>query len=62
MTELEKDILTALNDLESTVRSMATANPKPALQPLLARVDDLAAEPLHAKPLRIGVAAVFGRT
>ena len=41
MTELEKNILAALNELESTVKSMATANPKPALQPLLARVDDL---------------------
>ncbi|HWW00527.1 MAG TPA: hypothetical protein VNZ64_12580 [Candidatus Acidoferrum sp.] len=41
MTELEKDMLAALNELDSTVRSMATANPKPRLRPLLARVDEL---------------------
>jgi hypothetical protein len=41
MTELEKDVLAALNELDSTVKSMATANPKPRLEPLLARVDEL---------------------
>ena len=41
MTELEKNILNALNDLDATVKSMATSNPRPSLQPLLARVDEL---------------------
>ena len=41
MTELEKNILNALNNLDATVKSMATSNPRPPLQPLLARVDEL---------------------
>ena len=41
MTELEKTILQTLLDLESTVRSMPTANPKPSLLPVFARLDDL---------------------
>lgn len=41
MTELEKEILAALNELDRTVKTMAPASPKPALPPLLARVDEL---------------------
>lgn len=42
MTAIERDILTALNDLDATVKTMATANPKPNLLPLLQRVEELA--------------------
>ena len=42
MTETEKNILTALLDLENAVKSMPTANPKPNLLPLFARLDELA--------------------
>jgi len=41
MTELEQDILTALKDLENAVKSLPTANPRPALRLRLARVDEL---------------------
>ncbi len=41
MTQLERTLLSALNDLDRTVKSRATAEPKPPLQPLLARVDEL---------------------
>lgn len=41
MTEPEKQILQALLALEQTVQSMATANPKPSLLPLFARLDEL---------------------
>jgi hypothetical protein len=41
MTDLEKNILQTLLDLESTVRSMPTANPKPNLLPVFARLDHL---------------------
>ena len=41
MTEIEKNILASLLELEATVKSMATASPKPALQPLFARLDEL---------------------
>ncbi|HWX21609.1 MAG TPA: hypothetical protein VN578_17030 [Candidatus Binatia bacterium] len=43
MTELENDILTALIDLETTVKTMRTANPKPDLQNRFARLDELTA-------------------
>lgn len=42
MTAIERDILAALTDLENTVRTMATANPKPNILPLLQRVESLA--------------------
>jgi hypothetical protein len=42
MTETEKTILRLLIELEDTVRSMSTANPKPNLLPLFARLDELA--------------------
>jgi hypothetical protein len=41
MTAVETEILRTLVDLEQAVRSLPTANPKPNLGPLLARVDAL---------------------
>jgi hypothetical protein len=41
MTTIEEKILRSLLELESTVKSMATADPKPSLQPLFVRLDDL---------------------
>lgn len=41
MTDTEKTILQTLLELESTVRSLATANPKPSLLPLFDRLDAL---------------------
>ena len=41
MTETEKSILQSLTELESAVRSMPTANPKPNLLPLFSRLDEL---------------------
>jgi hypothetical protein len=38
---LEKNLLDALIELESTVKSMPTANPKPNLMPLFNRLDEL---------------------
>ncbi|MEI7533012.1 MAG: hypothetical protein WCK57_01480 [Verrucomicrobiae bacterium] len=40
----ELQILAALTHLDETVKSMATANPKPALLPLFARIDELTAQ------------------
>jgi hypothetical protein len=42
MTAIERDILTALNDLDAIVKTMATANPKPNLLPLFQRIEALA--------------------
>ena len=44
MTELENQILQALRELEQTVRTLPTANPKPSLLPLFARVDALSSQ------------------
>ena len=41
MTDTERTILQTLLDLENTVRSLATANPKPSLLPLFDRLDAL---------------------
>ncbi len=41
MSETERNILQALLDLEAAVRAMASANPKPSLLPLFARIDEL---------------------
>lgn len=38
---LYKHLLDALIDLDNTVKTMATANPKPSLMPLFNRLDDL---------------------
>ena len=40
----ESQLLAVLLQLEETVKSLATANPKPSLLPLFARIDDLAAQ------------------
>ena len=41
MIAIEQNILTALTDLESAVKSMPTASLKPNLLPLFARLDEL---------------------
>ena len=41
MTEIEKSVLQSLLELERAVASMATAQPKPNLLPLFARIDEL---------------------
>ena len=42
MTETEDAILQALVELDSTVKTMAAAKPKPNLVPMFQRIDDLA--------------------
>ena len=42
MSEVEKQILHILVELDEKVRSMPTANPKPNLLPLFSRIDELA--------------------
>lgn len=42
MTAIERDILKALQDLDTTVKTVATANPKPNLLPLFQRIETLA--------------------
>lgn len=41
---VESQILAALVKLDEAVKSLATANPKPSLLPLFARIDELAAQ------------------
>ncbi len=41
MTAAESEILEALVSLDSTVKTIRTANPKPDLRPLFQRIDDL---------------------
>jgi hypothetical protein len=41
LTETEKEILASLTDLDLAVKSFRTANPKPDLQPIFARLDRL---------------------
>lgn len=41
MTTVEQSLLKTLTDLESIVQSMSTANPKPNLLPLFAKLDEL---------------------
>jgi hypothetical protein len=43
MTDTEKTILQTLVELEETVRSLPTANPKPNLLPIFERLDALTA-------------------
>lgn len=38
---VETQLLTALNDLDATVKVLPTANPKPSLLPLFAQIDEL---------------------
>ena len=40
-TPVEQQILAALTQLDATVKSMATANPKPSLLPLFTQIDEL---------------------
>jgi len=48
---LEQQLLVALKDLDSAVKTMATANPKPSLLPLFARIDELTHQlPREADP------------
>ena len=44
MTAIERNILDSLNELDATVKTMATANPKPNLLPLFARIESLGNE------------------
>lgn len=51
VTAIEQNILSTLIDLESAVKSMPTANPKPNLLPLFARLDELTRQlPRDAAP------------
>ena len=48
---LEKNLLDALVELENTIRTMPTANPKPNLMPLFNRLDELTRQmPRDADP------------
>jgi hypothetical protein len=42
MTDLEKQVLESLIELERAVKAMPKANPKPNLVPLFVRLDELA--------------------
>jgi hypothetical protein len=42
-SDLEKELLAAIVRLEDAVKTLATANPKPSLPPLFARIDECAA-------------------
>jgi hypothetical protein len=42
MNEIEEQILGALKELDAAVKTMPTADPKPNLMPLFARIDELA--------------------
>jgi hypothetical protein len=49
--DLLKNILNALVELDNAVKTMATANPKPNLLPLFARLDELTQQlPRNADP------------
>ena len=51
MTETERNLLTALVELEETVASMPTASPKPSLVSLFTRLDELTRQlPCDADP------------
>ncbi|MEW6304499.1 MAG: hypothetical protein AB1705_13560 [Verrucomicrobiota bacterium] len=51
MNETEQAILDALIDLDQKVKSMRTANPKPNLLPVFARLEELARQlPKDADP------------
>ncbi len=39
---VEKNLLTALGELDAAVKAMSTATPKPSLLPLFNRIDELA--------------------
>lgn len=51
MSDTERAILQALVQLDAAVKSMPTANPKPNLVPLFARLDELTRQlPKNASP------------
>ncbi len=51
MSDTERAILQALVELDSAVKSMPTANPKPNLVPMFARLDELTRQlPRNASP------------
>jgi hypothetical protein len=41
MTQIENEILRALNDLDQTIKSFSTGQPKPSLLPIFNRIDSL---------------------
>jgi hypothetical protein len=41
---VEQQLLSALTELTATVKTIATANPKPNLLPMFARLDELTAQ------------------
>ena len=41
---VETELLATLSHLEATIASLPTANPKPSMLPLFARIDELAAQ------------------
>ena len=41
---IEKQILIALTNLDESVKTIATANPKPNLLPMFTRIDELTAQ------------------
>jgi hypothetical protein len=48
----EHELLTALTHLETTVKAMATANPKPSLLPLFTQIDELTSQlPRRTEPI-----------
>jgi hypothetical protein len=50
-TSLEKSLLDSLIELDNSVKSMPTANPKPNLLPLFSRIDELTKQlPRDADP------------
>ena len=51
MSDTERAILQALVELDTAVKSMPTANPKPNLAPLFTRLDELTRQlPKNASP------------
>lgn len=44
MTAIERHILEALTELDATVKTMPTANPKPNLLPMFQRIETLAGQ------------------
>jgi hypothetical protein len=44
MTEIERDLLNSLAELEQAVQAMPAANPKPDLMALFSRIDALTAQ------------------
>jgi len=52
MSNVEKAILESLVELDTTVKGMAAANPKPSLRPLFSRLEDLERQlPTGADPM-----------